>query len=194
MAALRRDCRPGDNDTARLLLIWAYGCIYTYMDQQERFDACAEVAMTCVCFNLRRATRMVTQLFDEVLRPSGLRITQFTLMVAISLRGSAPIQKLAEILGMDRTTLTRNLKGLEEAGMVSAAAGTDRRSRLISLTPKGERALDDTMPAWRQAQQRAVEILGKERLGYLMPVLHHISAFSGAMPATRTEERSYGHA
>lgn len=149
--------------------------------------------MTCVCFNLRRATRMVTQLFDGVLRPSGLRITQFTLMVAISLR-SAPIQQLAESLGMDRTTLTRNLKGLEEAGIVSATLGTDRRSRLVSLTPKGERALDETLPAWRQAQQRAVETLGEERLRNLMPVLHHISASSGARPATTSEERSFGHA
>lgn len=164
------------------------------MEQRERLDACAEVAMSCVCFNLRRASRMVSQLFDGILRPSGLRITQFTLMVAISLRGSTPIQELAEILGMDRTTLTRNLKGLEEAGIVSVAVGTDRRSRLVSLTPKGERALDDAMPAWRQAQQRAVETLGEERLGYLMPVLHHISAASGEMPDHHTEERSLGHA
>jgi DNA-binding MarR family transcriptional regulator len=140
--------------------------------------------MNCVCFNLRRATRMVTQLFDGVLRPSGLRITQFTLMVAVSLRGSAPIQELAEILGMDRTTLTRNLKGPEEAGMVSSSAGTDRRSRLISLTPKGEQVLDETLPLWRQAQQRAVESLGEERLGNLMPVLHHISASSGQRRAS----------
>ncbi len=104
------------------------------------------------------------------------------------------MQELAEILGMDRTTLTRNLKGLEEAGIVSVAVGTDRRSRLVSLTPKGERALDDTMPAWRQAQQRAVETLGEERLGHLMPVLHHISAAPGQMPGHHTEERSLGHA
>lgn len=148
------------------------------MDESERLNACAEVARTCLCFNLRRATRMVTQMFDGVLRTSGLRITQFSLMVAISLKGPAGVQELAEVLGMDRTTLTRNLKWLEEAEMVSSAAGADRRSRLISLTPKGQRALDDTMPAWRQAQQRALEILGEERLGSLMPVLHHISASS----------------
>jgi DNA-binding MarR family transcriptional regulator len=156
------------------------------MEQRERINACAEVAMNCVCFNLRRASRMVTQLFDEVLRPSGLRITQFTLMVAVRLRGSAPIQALADILGTDRTTLTRNLKGLEEAGMVSSSAGTDRRSRLVSLTPKGEQALDETLPLWRQAQQRAVESLGEERLGSLMPVLHHISASTGQRRASAT--------
>jgi DNA-binding MarR family transcriptional regulator len=148
------------------------------MDERERLNACAEVARTCLCFNLRRAARMVTQLFDGVLRSSGLRITQFSLMVAISLKGPAVVQELAEVLGMDRTTLTRNLKGLEEGGMVASAVGADRRSRLISLTPKGQRALHDTLPLWRQAQEQAVEVLGEERLGYLMPVLHHISASS----------------
>jgi DNA-binding MarR family transcriptional regulator len=118
---------------------------------------------------------MVTQVFDSVLRPSGLRITQFSLLVGISLRGASPIQELAEILGMDRTTLTRNLRALETSGMVNVATGRDRRSRLISLTPKGQHALEETLPLWRQAQKRAVEAFGKGRVGDLIPLLNHLS-------------------
>jgi DNA-binding MarR family transcriptional regulator len=157
-----------------------------YMDDEERFSACAEVATTCLCFNLRRATRMVTQLFDAILRPSGLRITQFSLMVGISLRGPASIQDLAGMLGMDRTTLTRNLRGLEDKGLVSASRGLDRRSRLVSLTSEGQQALDETMPLWREAQEQAAAVLGEKRLGGLMPVLNYLSGgLQEGLPVTR---------
>ena len=165
------------------LLNRRYRCIYTYMESEDRLRDCAVVAEACLAFNLRRATRLLTQLYDAVLRPSGLRITQFSMLVAIGLGGSVPLQVLAEMLGMDRTTLTRNLKGLSERGLVSALTGEDRRSRLISLTDKGRQALDQALPLWRQAQQIAVESLGQERVSQLMPVLAEISQTAPALAA-----------
>src|SRR5947209_7151029 len=73
----------------------------------------AEIEATCACSNVRKAARAVTQLFDEVLQPSGLRSTQFTLLVAVALMDEAPVTELAGALVMDRTTFTRNLKPLE---------------------------------------------------------------------------------
>ncbi len=86
-----------------------------------------EIAETCACLNVRKAARAVTQLYDEVLQPSGLRATQFNLLVAIALAGEAPVTRLADALVMDRTTLTRNLKPLESQGLITIEAGTDRR-------------------------------------------------------------------
>ena len=144
---------------------------------------CEEVARSCVCFNLRKATRLVTQLYDAVLRASGLRVTQFTVLVAISLGGGrVPMSTLAEVLGMDRTTLTRNLKGLQERELVSSTAGDDRRSRLISLTEAGRSALDTTLPLWRDAQRQAVELLGHQRAEQLLPILAGVSGITVATP------------
>ncbi|HEX2180331.1 MAG TPA: MarR family winged helix-turn-helix transcriptional regulator [Actinomycetota bacterium] len=139
-------------------------------------DLCREVAGSCVCFNLRKATRLVTQLYDGVLRPSGLRTTQFTVLVAVSLSDSVPMSTLADLLGMDRTTLTRNLKSLRELGLVASAAGDDRRSRLISLTESGRTALESALPLWREAQRRATELLGEDRAGQLTPILAEVSS------------------
>jgi DNA-binding MarR family transcriptional regulator len=150
-------------------------------------DLCREVAGSCVCFNLRKATRLVTQLYDAVLRPSGLRTTQFTVLVAVNLRGAVSMSTLADLLGMDRTTLTRNLKSLREAGLVASAAGEDRRSRLISLTDSGRTALETTLPLWREAQHRATELLGEDRAGQLTPILAEVSRL---VAETQTEVRT----
>lgn len=159
-------------------------CIYTYMESTS--ELCREVARTCVCFNLRKATRLVTQLYDGVLRPSGLRTTQFTVLVAVSLGGSIPMSTLADLLGMDRTTLTRNLKSLRELGLVASAAGADRRSRLISLTGSGQAALASALPLWREAQHRATALLGEDRAKQLTPILAELSHL---VAQTQTEVR-----
>ena len=77
-----------------------------------------EVADGCACKNLRRSARAVTRLYDEALRPSGLRITQFTLLVAVALSEPVPITRLADALDLDRTTLARDLKPLTERGLL----------------------------------------------------------------------------
>ena len=117
----------------------------------------AEVAANCACKNLRRTARAVTQLYDEHLRPSGLRITQFTLLVAVALREPVQVTQLADTLALDRTTLARDLGPLTERGLVEVSAGDDRRTRVVRLTRQGREAIARAYPLWRQAQARLVE-------------------------------------
>jgi DNA-binding MarR family transcriptional regulator len=117
----------------------------------------AEVATGCACRSLRRTARAVTQLYDDTLRPAGLRITQFTLLVAVALSEPVRMTRLADALDLDRTTLARDLKPLTGRGLVEVAAGDDRRTRVVRLTGQGRAAVARAYPLWRQAQARLVE-------------------------------------
>jgi DNA-binding MarR family transcriptional regulator len=117
----------------------------------------AGVAADCACKSLRRTARAVTQLYDETLRPSGLRVTQFTLLVAVAVSEPVPITRLADALALDRTTLARDLRPLNERGLVEVAAGDDRRMRVVRLTRQGRDAIARAYPLWEQAQARMVE-------------------------------------
>jgi DNA-binding MarR family transcriptional regulator len=124
------------------------------MDETD-FAECQD----CLCFAARRAARSITQLYDRHLRGSGLRATQFTLLSYLLLAGPRPVQEAAEYMGLERTTLTRNLKVLLAQGDVALNSGEDRRVKLISITPRGRAKAAAALPLWRKAQ-RAV----KERL------------------------------
>ncbi|MFN6461226.1 MAG: MarR family winged helix-turn-helix transcriptional regulator [Nostoc sp. DedVER02] len=137
-------------------------------DQTTQLTLLKKVAATCTCFNLRKASRTVTQLFDEILQPSGVLANQFTLLTAINLSGSVTITRLAQELVMDRTTLTRNLKPLEKQGLLQIQPGQDQRMRVISLTDKGQAALAKALPLWEVAQTRVLEQLGQERWSTLL--------------------------
>jgi DNA-binding MarR family transcriptional regulator len=118
---------------------------------------------TCTCFNLRQAARAVTQVFDEALKPAGLRATQFSLLAVLSKINSATITQLSQFMVMDRTTLTRNLKPLESLGWVQIVPGEDRRQRTVSLTSKGQETLAKALPFWKKAQTFAVDRLSPAR-------------------------------
>lgn len=111
---------------------------------------------------------MVTQLFDEKLKPSGLLTTQFTVLAVIAYIGSAPINDLAKELVMDRTTLTRNLKPLERQELISIQPGDDQRVRVVSLTSKGQTALQQAIPLWQDAQAFVVQKLGQTQWEILL--------------------------
>jgi DNA-binding MarR family transcriptional regulator len=128
----------------------------------------SQVASTCACFNLRKASRAITQHFDAILEPSGLLITQFTILVAIEMEKSGTINELAEVLGMDRTTLTRNLKPLVREGWLKSEPGQDQRTRVVSLTIDGEASLAKALPLWKQAQKDVEETLGQQRWNTLL--------------------------
>ncbi len=117
------------------------------------------------------AARAVTQLYDDTLKPVGLRGTQFTVLAALEQTGQIKITDLTEVLAMDRTTLTRNLRPLEERGLVEAARGEDRRERLISLTQQGWDILEQALPLWEQAQAKVVRGLGTETTSTLLALL-----------------------
>jgi DNA-binding MarR family transcriptional regulator len=123
----------------------------------------AEIEESCACLNVRKAARAITQLFDEVLQPTGLRSTQFPLLVVVARLREAPVTQLAEELVMDRTTLARNLKPLESQGLLTIEAGTDRRRHLVRLTERGRQALARALPYWEQAQHQVVTRLGHEQ-------------------------------
>ena len=132
-------------------------------------EQCRQIAQTCIGVNLRKASRAVTQLYEEVMRPCGLLPTQFSLLVATRRLGPVSISSLAEALVMDRTTLTRNLKPLERDGFLVVKPGKDdQRSREVTLTTKGLDQLERALPLWKKAQQRMTQELGTDRLNQLL--------------------------
>lgn len=150
--------------------MWQYVYMHLPDAVAKNLDAARlrEVARACACANLRKAARVVTQLFDEALAPSGLRATQFTLLVTSRLMGESTINELAERMAMDRTTLSRNLKPLMRSGLLEVRAGEDGRTRLVRVTPAGEQALEEAYPFWQLAQQEIVGVLGEERYEALL--------------------------
>jgi DNA-binding MarR family transcriptional regulator len=139
-----------------------------------------EVATGCACRNLRRTARAVTQLYDDALRPSGLRITQFTLLVAVALGEPTPITRLADALDLDRTTLARDLKPLTERGLLEIAAGEDKRTRMVRLTGEGREAITRAYPLWQEAQARIVQGSGPNRWQTLAGALQEVVALARA--------------
>lgn len=117
----------------------------------------------CVCFRLRRAARAASRAYDELLAPSGIRVTQFSLLSVLKALGPLTVTELAEVAVMERTTLTRNLRVLEKQDLVSSKPGLDRRQRVISLSKHGRATLKVATPLWREAQRRMVDGLGTPR-------------------------------
>ena len=133
-----------------------------------------EAAKVCACFHLRRATRAVTQLFDNTLQSSGLRSTQFVILAAIHDNAGPRLPDLAEALNVDRSTLTRNLQPLERDGLLKVVPGKTSRAYTVRLTAKGRRFLARTIPLWEEAQSRFVKQFGARRWKSMLKDLHAI--------------------
>ena len=114
----------------------------------------------CVCNTLRMVSRAVTQLYDDVLRPSGLRVTQFSILATLARRGEANLKELEASLAIDQTTLTRSLGLLERDGVIERASRPDGRIKAMRLTRKGRRVLNVARPLWAQAQDKVLRGLG----------------------------------
>ena len=121
-----------------------------------------DVAGYCACRKLRVASRKVTRMYDDALRPAGITPTQFTLLAVVGMIQDVTLTKLAEILGMERTTLSRNLKPLERGGLIEVSAEGYRRARSVELSGKGVLALEKALPLWREAQATLKKRLGAE--------------------------------
>jgi DNA-binding MarR family transcriptional regulator len=106
----------------------------------------------CSCLAARRRARAITRHFEAKLRPHGLRATQFSILAALALAGTLPMGELAELLGLERTTLTRAATLLEDKGWLRAESSQDARARPLRLTPTGRRTLEAAYPAWKAAQ------------------------------------------
>ena len=118
--------------------------------------------LPCMCATLRRASRVLTQLYDEGLRPVGLRATQFTVLQALSLAGEVSQRDLGQLLAMDSTTLTRTLEILGGHGWIAKRHGQDRREWRMRLSKSGEAQLKRTLPYWQKVQGRLRAQLGNE--------------------------------
>jgi len=122
-------------------------------------------------------TRAVTQLYDDVLRPSGLRVTQFSILATLARLGEANLKQLEGTLATDQTTLTRSLNLLERDGVIERVPHPDGRVKAMTLTAKGRRALEVARPLWADAQAKVLHELGtkawadvQRRLAYLFHV------------------------
>jgi DNA-binding MarR family transcriptional regulator len=143
-------------------------------DEAHSLSQCSE----CACFNVRKAARAITRFYDAVLQPSGILATQFTLLAVAQSKGELPITETADRLGLDRTTLTRNLKVLETRGLIAVGPGKDGRTKSITVTVAGRDALMKALPYWKKAQQLVVRDLGHSRFKTLLKELAAIRAVS----------------
>ncbi len=126
-------------------------------------DLYAEAATACACNNFRKASRAVTQLFDQTLEPSGLRSTQLVILLEIAVAGTSTVPQLARRLVMDRSTLQRNLQPLVRRGLMKMDSNEGRRSRGLTLTPRGRTAIRHAVPLWNRAQSGFVRQIGQKR-------------------------------
>jgi len=116
----------------------------------------------CASLNFRKTARAVTRLYDVALQESGIRSTQFAILVGIAKKQPVSIGALADTLVIDNTTLTRSLRPLEKDGLVVISNRAAMRQRFLTVTAKGERALARCLPAWRAAQEKFVATMGSE--------------------------------
>lgn len=138
----------------------------------------------CACNQLRRATRGITALYDAAMASSGLKVTQLPILVGLGSSGDVPVTALAEALALDRTTLTRNLRVLEDRGLIATVEDADdARVRIVSLTLEGSRVLSGALARWREVQASVEEQYGRERLRALYAELAELTEFSAAVSA-----------
>lgn len=132
-------------------------------------------ALPCMCASFRRASRALTQLYDEALRPLGLRTTQFTVLQVLSLAGEASQGELGQMLAMDSTTLTRTLEIMGRHGWIAKRPGRDRRERRLRLAKGGAVQLRRALPRWEQVQARLRRQLGGERWDNLLKLTNQVT-------------------
>jgi DNA-binding MarR family transcriptional regulator len=132
--------------------------------------------LNCNCTSLRSASRTLSLAYDEVLRPSGLRVGQFSILARLAAVGEVTVVEFAEMLAMDRTTLARNLRPLERDGLIHIRVGKDRRERVIDLTRRGDAMLQQALPLWRSVHERFEKRFGNGRAKELRELLGNVVA------------------
>lgn len=137
-----------------------------------------DVSERCAAFRTRKAARVVTRIYDEALRPAELKITQFTLMVAIEVGAPSSISELADALGMERTTLTRNMSVLERSGLVDIQENEQSRARKMVVTDKGLEVLAKAYPLWKEAQTKVEASVGEAGWADAKSALSTLSALN----------------
>src|SRR5215471_1755962 len=142
LSTTQAECRGNDDEPKNIFddaRRWMYLHI---MSQTQKTLTAYQPALPCACATLRRATRAVTQIYNAALRETGLEITQFTFLQFLALAGETTQADMAQARAIDSSTLTRSIKPLQAEGWIAGRTGTDRRERLLPLTPVGRKALD----------------------------------------------------
>ncbi len=130
--------------------------------------------MPCYAGSIRQASRIVTQMYDQALKPSGVKITQFGILRLLSVHPGLTTGAMASALAMDSTTLTRTLKIIEENRWIASAPGEDRRERHWKLTRTGEERLEQALPLWKQAQKEFAQLAADVDLDGLTRAVFHL--------------------
>ena len=138
----------------------------------------------CACGRLRRATRALTQLYDDLMEPAGLRVTQFSLLRTLAREGPSHINELAAAQLLDRTALSRNLDPLVEQGLVEIVRGRDARTRNVAISRNGLQALKAAEPHWKRAQQAVAKRIGASKLETLIAMLGELESLHPARAAS----------
>ena len=143
-----------------------------------------ELLARCACFDLRKATRAVSRLYDDCLRPLGLNITQYSLLRVIESEPQISVSTLGRYMVMDRTSVTRALVPLERDGLVHSGVGSDKRTRIVVLTKQGAKLLASARPRWDEAQKTFLNLIGDQRWttlrGLLRDTTHRVRHRTGA--------------
>jgi DNA-binding MarR family transcriptional regulator len=133
------------------------------------------IDLSCMCANFRRASRALTQMYDQELRPEGLRATQFTILQALTLAGEVTQGQLGGVLAIDSTTLTRTLKIMRRDGWVKMSRGEDRREWRLGLTKEGDAIYKRALPAWERTQKKIRTRIGRTDWEQMMKLTNRLT-------------------
>lgn len=136
--------------------------------------------LPCLCANLRRTARSLTQIYENALRPAGLRASQFTILQTLTLAGEVTQGQMARLLAMDSTTLTRTLAIMEREGWIARHEGRDRRQWRIQLSKAGKTKFECALPQWENAQALVRRKLGERRWSEAMKLSNDVTRALGA--------------
>ena len=137
------------------------------MHNEKNSRAIDAIARNCIAVRLRILNRVVTNLYDDALRPLGLKISQLNILVVTAKLGLAQPAKVCDILQLDTSTLSRNVERMRARGWLEVVPGEDARTQPFRLTAQGRRLLERAVPAWEQAQSQATEFLGQDGIALL---------------------------
>jgi DNA-binding MarR family transcriptional regulator len=138
------------------------------MGEEFAWPAVLRESRGCVCFQMKRGMRAMIRAYDDALRPSGLRSTQFSMLGVVKAFGPLSSAKLGKLMVIDKTTLPRSLALLAREGLIKVRQGDDRREKLLSLTGAGESRFKRAYPLWKAAQDRVKKRLGRSRIKSLI--------------------------
>ena len=138
-----------------------------------------EKTQGCLNFQLRRTSRLLGRYYDDALRHLGLRITQFNLLAVLAQTGPIAITALAELVGMERSALARNLKPIERRKLVTVTPGKDKRTRTVTLAPAGRRKLEEALPKWEQTQTQLIRKMKPDGASGLVQALAKVRTAIG---------------